>query len=192
MDWETIKKKIEGIVPPDGADAPKEEQGRVLRERARRFSAEPVEDEAAGKIEAVEFLLGCERYAIEPQFIAEICELREYTPVPCTPAFVLGIINLRGRILPVVDIRKFFELPDRGLTDLNKVIMLGKNGTAFGILADEIIGVRFIPEGELEDGLPTLTDIRAEYLKGITGDRTVLLDGEKLLADKKITVNDEA
>ncbi len=58
----------------------------------------------------------------------------------------------------------------------------------FGILADTILGVNTIPMGTIQPTLPTLTGVRAEYLKGITGDRVVVLDGGKLLADPKMVV----
>jgi purine-binding chemotaxis protein CheW len=60
-----------------------------------------------------------------------------------------------------------------------------------GILADTIHGVRRIPRRALQPSLPTLTGVRAEYLKGITGERLIVLDADKLLSDSKIVVQDE-
>ena len=60
-----------------------------------------------------------------------------------------------------------------------------------GILADEIIGVRFIAPQEIQASLPTLTGVRADYLRGVTSDRTVVLDAVRLLADEKLIVRDE-
>jgi purine-binding chemotaxis protein CheW len=61
----------------------------------------------------------------------------------------------------------------------------------FGILADAIIGVHAIPVADIQASLPTLTGIREEYLKGVTPDRTVILDAEKLLADERIVVQEQ-
>jgi purine-binding chemotaxis protein CheW len=61
----------------------------------------------------------------------------------------------------------------------------------FGILADSIIGVRTIPLTELQPSLPTLNGVREEYLKGVSKDRTVVLDGKKLLSDRKLIVHEE-
>jgi len=97
---------------------------------------------------------------------------------------------VRGQILSVLDIKKFFELPEKGLTDLNKVIILSADGMEFGILADAIAGARTVAVGELQTSLPTLTGIREEYLMGITKDLTVILDAKKLLSDKSIVVHE--
>ena len=96
------------------------------------------------------------------------CLFKELTPLPCCPPFVLGIVNVRGRILPVLDIKKFFGLPEKGLTDLHRIILVGGNDLELGLLADTIVGVRAVAVGDLQPALPTLTGIRGDYLKGVT------------------------
>jgi purine-binding chemotaxis protein CheW len=130
-------------------------------------------------------------YGVESLYVREVYPLKELTPLPCTPPFVLGIINVRGQILSVVDLRQFFDLPAQRLTDLNKVIVLHDGTMAFGILADAILGVRVIPPDGVQPSLPTLTGIRAAYLKGVTGERLVILDAAKLLTDKALIVFEE-
>ena len=169
-----------------------EETKRILKARAETLAREPekteVDDE---RLEVVEFLLAYERYAVESRYVREVYPLENLAPLPCTPAFVLGIVNVRGEMLSVVDIKKFFDLPERGLTDLNKVIVLQSGNMLFGILADAIAGVRRVPIAEIQPSLPTLTGIREQYLKGVTAGRTVILDAEKLLADEKIVVQEQ-
>jgi len=104
---------------------------------------------------------------------------------------VLGIVNVRGRITPVIDIKKFFDLPDKGLTDLHRVILVRGNGLELGLLADAIAGVRSILVDSLQPSLPTLTGIRGTYLKGVTAERLVVLDLARILADPKIMVHEE-
>jgi purine-binding chemotaxis protein CheW len=77
------------------------------------------------------------------------------------------------------------------LTDLHRIILVHGNDLEFGVLADVIVGVRSIRVESLQPSLPTLTGIRAEYLKGVTAERLVVLDLERLLADPKIIVNEE-
>jgi purine-binding chemotaxis protein CheW len=117
--------------------------------------------------------------------------LKDLTPMPCTPPFVLGIFNVRGQIQTIIDVKKLFDLPDKRLTDLNRVIIVNARGMEAGILADVILGIRSVPLGEIQPTLPTLTDIRAEYMKGVTGDQLILLDVEKIFSDKRIIVNEE-
>lgn len=168
------------------------EQLEILRSRAAVLAREPESPKkAAEQLEVVEFLLSPERYAIESAYIGEVYPLKDLTPLPCTPLFVLGIMNMRGRIISVLDIRKFFDLPEKGLSDLNKVIILQGGAMEFGILADAIIGTRTVSIADLLPSLPTLTDIRADYLRGVTEDRLVVLNGEKLLSDRNIVVHED-
>jgi purine-binding chemotaxis protein CheW len=170
---------------------PDEKQG-ILHKRAKALARQLEQDQGAGAgLDILEFLLTYETYAIEMRWVAETYPLKDLTPLPCTPPFVAGIINVRGRILSVIDIRKFFDLPEKGLSDLNRVIIVHNGEMEFGILADEILGTRSIPLTEVQPPLPTLTGIREEYLKGVTRERTAILDGARLLADKNLIVHEE-
>jgi purine-binding chemotaxis protein CheW len=169
-----------------------EEKQKILRARARQLAAggkgEATSPQAL--LDVAEFVLGPEHYGIESRHIREIHPLSEFTPLPCTPAFVLGLVNVRGQILSIINIKKLFDLPEKGLTDLNKVIIVRDFHMEIGILADAILGMRSIAPEDLHPSLPTLTGLRAEYLKGITKDSLVVLDLEKILADKKILVDE--
>lgn len=194
IDWREVRQRLESAhAAIERGSAPDAEQTRrILKARAQALAREPGKTEAGAEcLEVVEFLLAHETYAIESRHVREIFPLENLTPLPGTPVFVLGIINMRGEILSVIDIKKFFELPDKGLTDLNKVIVLQSENMLFGILADAIAGTRQIPLTAIQSSLPTLTGIRDEYLKGVTAGRTVVLDAAKLLADEKITVQEQ-
>lgn len=169
-----------------------EDKSKIMRERAKKLSARSKTEEAGEeKLEIVEFVLSGEIYGIESVHIREAYPLKNFTPIPCTPAFVLGVINVRGQVLSIVDIGRFFDLPRKGITDLNKVIVLGSGDMEFGILADEVLGVSLIPLKDIQESLPTLTGIRAEYLKGVTNDRVTVLDAGKILLDKNLIVHQE-
>ncbi|MDP3511213.1 MAG: chemotaxis protein CheW [Sulfuritalea sp.] len=189
IDWSEVRRRLEaaGQLLDAGFAPPPEQRRVILAARARALAAEPPPAPGPG-FEALEFLLAREHYALETSWVREVYPLRELTPLPGTPDFVMGIIHVRGRIVSVLDIKTFFELPAQGLSDLNKVIVLGDGAMEFGILGDAIVGVRRIPRDDLQAPLPTLTDIRAEYLMGITRQRQVVLDGHKLLSDPAIVV----
>ncbi len=163
----------------------------ILKERAKALACVDKKEAAIQRMEIVEFVLGRERYGIELSYVREVHPLQELTPLPCAPPFVLGIMNVRGNILSVIDIRKFFDLPEKGLTDLSKVVVLENETMEFGILADMILGTRLIPLTDLQPSLPTLTEIRAEYLRGVAEERLIVLDGGKILADGRIVVHEE-
>lgn len=164
---------------------------RVLRERAQALARVPPPPAADTILELLEFGLASERYAIERRYVQEVHPLRELTPLPCTPPFILGIVNVRGRIVPVLDLKKFFDLPERGLTDLHRTIIVRGHDLEIGLLADVIIGISGVPAESLQPSLPTLTGIRADYLKGVTDGRLVVLAVERILSDPKIIVHEE-
>ena len=192
--WEEIRRRMEeaGKALERGFEPSPEEKIDILRARAEKLARETrTAEESDAPLEVVEFLLSDERYAVELTHIREVCQLKDYTALPSAPAFVLGIINVRGKILSLVDLKKFFDLSAQGIGDLSRVIILESDEMEFGIIADEILGMSSIPVKTLQTSLPTLTGIRADYLKGITGDRTVILDGEKLLSDEAMVVHQE-
>jgi purine-binding chemotaxis protein CheW len=173
--------------PAEGQDP---ETRKILEERARELSETPQkEEQAEDYIEIVEFVLSYEKYAIESSFISEVYPMHEFTTIPGVPPFVLGIINLRGNLLSVIDIRRFFDLPVKGISNLNRVVVIRTPRMEIGILADFILGVRNIPKRRIQQNLPTLTGIRASYLKGVTEDRLVILNIEKILSDERIVVH---
>ena len=161
----------------------------ILKARAKTLALETEQKRATETyLEVVVFLLAYETYAIETSFIREIFPLVEYTPLPCTPQFVLGIINVRGQILSVIDIKKFFDLPEKGLGELNKVIILRTDDMEFGILADKILGTQSILPDAIQTSIPTVRGMGSWYVKGITGESVIILDTEKILHDKRLIV----
>ena len=156
------------------------------------LAREPIKQEDAGSsIEVVQFILGGEGYAIESHAVREVYPLRDLTPLPCTPPFVMGIINVRGQILAVLDLRRFFDLPIQGLTDASKVIILGTDQIRVGLLANSVAGVRAIAADSIQPPLPTLSGIHSEYLRGVTAEPLVILDAARILGDDKIIVHEE-
>ncbi len=194
IDWQAIHSRLKNAGAAIGQNAVLSgaEKTRIMKARAKAMAREPKTNSGEGEwIEIVEFTLAYERYAVESSFVREVYPLKEFTPLPGTPAFVSGIINVRGQIVSVIDLKKFFGLPEKGLTDLNKVIILREGSAEFGILADAVHTAGRIFPGELQSSLPLLTGVRAEYLKGVTADRRVILDAAKLLSDPAININQQ-
>jgi len=194
-DWGEIHRRLErtaesleaGISPSAAA------MHAILKERARALAVEPRRVAATQELlEIVEFRLAAETYGIGAAFVREIHPLQDFTPLPGTPPFVLGIVNVRGQILSVVDLKKIFALPGKGLGALNKVIVLRNERMEFGILADAILGARAIPRETIQPPPPTVGGLGAEYLLGVTGERVILLDAEKILGYDKLIVHQEA
>jgi len=193
IDWEAIHRRIaEASAAISGQrQHDPEETRRILEARARTAARPPVQPDDADRLEILTFSLAGESYGVATGHVREVCQLRELTAVPCTPPFLAGVINLRGRILAIVDLRTLFELPARGLTELNRVIVLAGGNDELGLLADSIDGVRSVATAELQESLPTLTGIRERFLRGVTGQMLAVLDGGRLLTDAGLKVNEQ-
>jgi purine-binding chemotaxis protein CheW len=172
-----------------------DEQRAILRLRAQRLARKKPADDRRERIEVVEFRMADEYYAVESLYVREVYPLRHLTPLPGTPDFIAGIISVRGEILSVVDLKKFFDMPQKGLTDLTRVIILNHPAAAidmeFGILAEEVLGARSLCVDDIQPSLPALTGILSDYLKGVAKDRLTVLDAAALLSDRKMTVHQE-
>lgn len=170
----------------------REEKQKIFKERALKLARRPdAEDGEEERLELIQFRLAHEDYAIEMAYVGEVYPLRDMTPVPCTPQFVLGIISIRGQVISVVDIRDFFDLPKKEITDTFRVIIVKNDRMAFGILADEVIGETRIPVAKIQHQMPNLKGIRAQYVKGVTQERLIIMDVDKLLSDESIIVHEE-
>lgn len=168
------------------------DEKQILHTRAQQL-AQPLQNDTLeeASLELLEFRLAQECYALETRHVGEVHPLKDLTAMPCTPAFVLGMVNVRGNITPVIDIKKFFDLPDKGITDLHRIILVQGNDIEFGLLADAIVGVRNISADSLQPPLPTLTGIHSDYLKGVTKECLVVLDLDRILADPSFIVHEE-
>lgn len=164
----------------------------LLKMRAVVMAKEPEEiKEASTLIEIISFTLAAKTYGIESAFIREVYQMKDFTPLPGVPSYILGLINVRGQILTVINLKKFFNLTEQGLGELNKVIILRDDQMEFGILADVVHGIQAIALDEIKVVPPTVSGIGEEYLKGVTKDSLILLNAGKLLTDKNIIVNNE-
>jgi purine-binding chemotaxis protein CheW len=165
---------------------------RVLKERAKVLQKTKQENQATGEqFDGLEFLLSGERYALDSSYVNEVSRIKNLTTLPCTPPFVLGIIYNRGQIISVIDIKKFFNLPSKGITNLNRVIVVKYNEIEVGILADEIIGNTTVSLQLLQKELPALNKIAEDYIIGLSKERLIVLDIKEILLDERIIINEE-
>lgn len=182
----------ESAAPVQAPEMTPQEKRAILRARAQLLAQELPGDAGDQEyLEIIEFLLGAETYGIESVFVREAYPLKDFTSLPGLPSFVLGIVNVRGQILSVVNLKKFFGLPEKGLGQLNKLIILRNERMEFAILADEILGARTLAVDAIQASPSTLSGIGATYLRGVTVERVIILDAEKILGDEKIIVHQE-
>ena len=131
-----------------------------------------------------------QEYAIGMQYVREVVLTGDITPVPGTPDFIAGICAVRGEIISLVDLRPLFSLTEKGLTDLNRVIVLTDNKLTFGILADHITGVGTI-DMDQHPPIPAALPIDRKYILGVTGDSMIILDAAVLLSDPRMMIDEK-
>lgn len=192
LDWEHLKERMR--LTEQGLQAefePSAEQVRLrLEQRAASLAATTAAIAREPLLELLLFELCEEFYAVETRHVEVVVPLRQMTPIPCTPEFVLGVMSVRGRVRSILDLRRFFELPLTGLSDRNTVVVLSGGDMEFCLLADRIVGSQSMAAIRLQKPLSNLAGIRADYLLGVTHQHWAVLDAEKLLRDSRLIVND--
>jgi purine-binding chemotaxis protein CheW len=192
IDWDDIHRRLAATERAlAGSVEPSPEKARrVLAARARALARVPAVPEAGEHLEVLTFALAGETWAVETRWVREVCQLRALTALPGTPPFLAGLMNLRGQILAVVDLRRFFDLPPRGLTELNRIVVLREGSREVGLLADSVEGLRSVAVASLQQGLTSLAGVRERFLKGVTGQMLAVLDGGRLLDDAALRASE--
>lgn len=140
------------------------------------------------KTQFVNFLLGNEWYAVEISHVSHICRVFEITPLPCAPNHIAGIVNLRGNILSVTDLKKLFGLLPVALTKESRIVVLSVGGIETGIVVDKISNVIDVDLAKIDPPLETLEPEKAEFIIGECKLDSVffaILNAEKILALKE-------
>jgi purine-binding chemotaxis protein CheW len=184
IDWQAVQEKLARMhaTTQQVKGLTAEEKLAVLKTRAQTLARTPEETTGAGlQVDITEFRLGDETYAFLSTAVREVYPLKGLTPLPCTPSFVLGVINVRGRILPIVDLTTLFGLAKQYVSEQSTAILLKVNDLEVGIVANLVIGVRSLSFAEIHPPLSTLANSRARYLQGITTEGLIILDAAKLL-----------
>ena len=169
---------------------PAEKMHAILEER-RQALAKTDEKLTGDTMPLVVFSLGAETYGIATEFVHEVQPLRDVTPVPCTPDFVVGVINIRGSIYSVVDIRGFFGVAKKDHGESTKVILVNGAGLEVGILADDVKGATSIMVSDIRPALAAQVVAKEEYILGVTKEMLIILNLEALLRDDRIIVHEE-
>ncbi|MCK5681135.1 purine-binding chemotaxis protein CheW [bacterium] len=172
----------------------------ILKARAQKIRDLERAEDPGELLEILEFTLVNERFAFPLKWVGEVCRVAEITKIPGTPAFVKGVVNLRRTIYSVIDLAILLGLsPDVGTSvgsrangggsgEGDLILTLIADDMEFAVTIDSLDGVSSLPLKQLQSRLPTMTGMVADYFKGITSDRLVVLDAEKLLHDEKIVV----
>ena len=137
-------------------------------------------------MQLVTFKLGNEEYAVDILKVQEINRMKEITRVPKTPAYVEGVINLRGKVIPVVNLRSKFSLGERENDIQSRIMIMDIQGITMGLVVDAVSEVLRIPSNIVEPTPQMASNISTEYIKGIAKleDRLIILLDMDMLVGK--------
>jgi chemotaxis signal transduction protein len=186
---DTARPDTDGQLPGDAA-ADTAHINAVLAERAAKI-ARPEESMADTRTaEVLRFRLAYRECAIDMEHIREVILTGEITPVPGTPDFISGICIVRGEIISLVDLRVLLAIPETGLTDLNRVIVLTDGTLTFGILADHITGIGILELDRIISGDTESPVAGSRYVKGVADGALIVLDTQALFADPRMIIDE--
>ncbi|WP_297827802.1 chemotaxis protein CheW [uncultured Desulfovibrio sp.] len=137
-------------------------------------------------IQLVTFHIGEEEFGVDILAVQEIIRLMQITMVPHAPVFIEGVINLRGKVIPVINMRARFNMPAREHDSNTRIVVMELEQKIVGFLVDGVSEVLRIPAGTVEDPPPVVAGIGSEYIRGIgkLNDRLlILLELDNLLCD---------
>ena len=138
----------------------------------------------------VTFRLGSETYGIDVMQVREVLRGTEISPVPGTPAYVLGIINLRGNVVSIIDTRCRFGLPPQEMDDASRMLILEAGEHAIGFLVDSVCEVAELRASEVESAPDTGAGDTARFIIGLANRKDgllILVDASKLLSDDELS-----
>jgi purine-binding chemotaxis protein CheW len=160
----------------------------VLEARAKALAHQEVRQSAQQDEKTVIFQLGDGRYGVAAELVREAFRLAGHTPLPGTPPFVVGLVNLRGRLLVALDIRPLLGFPPCPPPPGSMLLIVEASGMEVGLLADAVMEIRSC-QTDLAT-LPSLADGQTVgWVRGVDRELTVQLDLALLLADPRLLVN---
>ena len=136
----------------------------------------------------VTFKLQEETYGINVMQVQEVLRYTEIAPVPGSPDYVLGIINLRGNVVTVIDTRSRFGLEPADVTDNSRIVIIEADKQVIGILVDSVAEVVYLRASEIDTAPNVGTDESARFIQGVSnreGELLILVDLNKLLSDEE-------
>ena len=137
-------------------------------------------------LQYVTFRLDNETYGINVMQIQEVLRYSEIAPVPGSPEYVLGIINLRGNVVTVIDTRRRFGLSDADTTDTSRIVVMESADQVMGILVDSVAEVVYLKSSEIETAPNVGSEESARFIQGVcnkNGELIILVEFDKMLND---------
>jgi purine-binding chemotaxis protein CheW len=157
-------------------------------ERHRSMAIKTAKNAEDTVLQWVTFLLQGEKYGINVMQVQEVLRYTEIAPVPGAPSYVLGIINLRGNVVTVLDTRDRFGLPPADVTDQTRIVIIEAGKHVIGVLVDAVAEVVYLSQSEIETAPNVGNDDSAKFIQGVchkNNELLILVELAKLLTDEE-------
>lgn len=213
FDWESIRQRVTevGRALEKSVEISPEEMRQIWARRAAELARAPVEEDESEQVKLMLIRLGREIYGFDARYVFSVRPAELITCVPRVPDWVTGVVNLRGRIFSVVDLRRFFDLPPAEANDdetepggsVSHLVVVETPDMEIALLADEVLTVESLPTSQMQDVTGTVRGLRPEYVQGViarqgedtdageSSSMVVVLDLLALLADERLIVHEE-
>lgn len=161
----------------------------ALKARNAEYAKRPKQEVVSEQLQLLHFLIDQEYYALEQDYVREVVPLRRWSRVPTAPDWIRGITAVRGRVIPVIDLRRLFGLDQHNLSDKNFLLILHYKNHEIGILVDRIHGFLCVSKNDIRTAESIANGAPIQFIQGFlpfSGDakkRQVMLDGNALLRD---------
>jgi len=153
-----------------------------MTQLAQQESADPL-------LQWVTFRMDSETYGINVMQVQEVLRVSEIAPVPGAPNYVLGIVNLRGNVVTVIDTRNRFGLPSIDMDDSTRIVIIEVEGKVIGILVDSVAEVLDLRSSAIEIAPNVGNDESAKYIQGVAsvnGQLLILIDLNRLMTENEL------
>ena len=151
-----------------------------------------VRQAAVPQVQLVTFKVGGEEFGLDVFSVHEILRWQGVTPVPRAPAFVEGVLDVRGAVVPVIDLRRRFEVPEYGHDDETRIVLVEFGGERLGLVVDSVTEVLRAPETAISAPPAYIRGLAAEFVRGIVrleARLVILLDLDRILSsDERIAL----
>jgi purine-binding chemotaxis protein CheW len=214
FNWDSVRQRMTeaAVAMEESIDVSPEELHEVWARRAAELAQSPSEEDEGEHIRLLLIRLGREIYGIDAQYVFNVKPAELITYVPRVPEWVAGVVNLRGRIFSVVDLRRFFGLPAIEIKKeddseygegVDHLVVVETPDMEIALLVDDVLTVEPVPVNRIQDTSGNVRGLRPEYVRGVVmyggegadvgenGSMVVVLDLLALLADERLIVHEE-
>lgn len=176
--------------PEQGFDIEAQLRRSILKRRAVKLARPLDKPENPPGAQYVIFVLSQQKFAFDVKYVEEVFQIKSILPVPGTPPYLVGIASLRGSLISILDLRHLCNLHEKAVMGSDKTLIVKTDALHVGVMTDEVVGLEFIPDEELQRKSPILSHIPQRFVAGIGRDGTIVLSCENLFSMETLEVNE--